>query len=499
MDGNRFDDLSRTLATEVSRRGAVKGIVAGLLAALGLRSAADAQQVTQATAATSFAPPTRESASPGASAASSPTATAAACPRATAPVPSPRRPRRPPLRQRLRRGRPNHHDLDPVERRPPPRLLPGADDDYHDDDDLRARRQPPPPRPRQRPQQRHQPPRPTTTAAPTTTTTTQPSQCIANSDCDDGNPCTLDRCRDLGGGPCDAGDICICVFPPRDAGAQAGGCTGANACDGAGNCVATTTAAPTTTTTAPPVQCTVNGDCGDGNPCTFDRCQDLSGGNCQTGETCFCAFPPRDAGFQGGNCSGASACDGAGNCVAHYHDDWRDHHHGGAHDLHDHDCMSHRAVQRQLLPARPDLLRNLLHQPGRRDVQHPTTWDLRSRDHPVPEQFARLRPEPAAANGDLQRPRRQLRRGGRRRLRLLHRRQPLRRLQHGVPVPQRHASLRLGTCVIATCDPGWSDCDEVSSNGCEANTTTAFEHCGGCGNVCDNEEQCVDSVCQPMG
>ena len=69
---------------------------------------------------------------------------------------------------------------------------------------------------------------------------------------------------------------------------------------------------------------------------------------------------------------------------------------------------------------------------------------LRSRDHPVPEQLARLRPEPAAANGELQRPRRQLRRGGRRRLQLLRRRQPLRRLQQCVPVPQRHASLRLG-------------------------------------------------------
>ena len=47
MDGKRFDDLSRKLATGVSRRGALKGIAAGLLGALGLRAAADAQ-VTQA-------------------------------------------------------------------------------------------------------------------------------------------------------------------------------------------------------------------------------------------------------------------------------------------------------------------------------------------------------------------------------------------------------------------------------------------------------------------
>jgi hypothetical protein len=47
MDGNRFDDLSRKLAVGVSRRGAIKGIAAGLLGAVGLRKAADAQ-VSQA-------------------------------------------------------------------------------------------------------------------------------------------------------------------------------------------------------------------------------------------------------------------------------------------------------------------------------------------------------------------------------------------------------------------------------------------------------------------
>ncbi len=47
MDGNRFDDLSRKLATGMSRRGALKGIAAGLLGALGLRGSA-AAQVSQA-------------------------------------------------------------------------------------------------------------------------------------------------------------------------------------------------------------------------------------------------------------------------------------------------------------------------------------------------------------------------------------------------------------------------------------------------------------------
>ena len=47
MDGNQFDDLSRKLAIGISRRRAVAGVLAGLLGALGLVKAADAQ-VTQA-------------------------------------------------------------------------------------------------------------------------------------------------------------------------------------------------------------------------------------------------------------------------------------------------------------------------------------------------------------------------------------------------------------------------------------------------------------------
>ena len=47
MDGDRFDDLSRRLAVGLSRRKAVKGAVAGALGALGLRTVADAQVVTQ--------------------------------------------------------------------------------------------------------------------------------------------------------------------------------------------------------------------------------------------------------------------------------------------------------------------------------------------------------------------------------------------------------------------------------------------------------------------
>ncbi len=48
MDGRRFDDLSRKLASNATRRTALKGAAATPLAALGLRAHADAQSVTQA-------------------------------------------------------------------------------------------------------------------------------------------------------------------------------------------------------------------------------------------------------------------------------------------------------------------------------------------------------------------------------------------------------------------------------------------------------------------
>ena len=43
MDGTQFDDLSRTLARGISRRSAIKALAGGLLGALGIRGAAEAQ------------------------------------------------------------------------------------------------------------------------------------------------------------------------------------------------------------------------------------------------------------------------------------------------------------------------------------------------------------------------------------------------------------------------------------------------------------------------
>jgi hypothetical protein len=49
---------------------------------------------------------------------------------------------------------------------------------------------------------------------------------------------------------------------------------------------------------------------------------------------------------------------------------------------------------------------------------------------------------------------------------------------HGVP------SCTAGACAVARCDAGWSDCDGVATNGCEADLTAATASCGACGNAC---------------
>jgi hypothetical protein len=82
---------------------------------------------------------------------------------------------------------------------------------------------------------------------PTTTTTTLPSGCTMDADCDDGNPCTADRCV---GGTCD--HACLCV-------------------DAAG----ATTCCP-----GPAASCT--------RPCGLDASR-TCGGTCPTGATCEAA------------------------------------------------------------------------------------------------------------------------------------------------------------------------------------------------------------------
>jgi hypothetical protein len=94
-------------------------------------------------------------------------------------------------------------------------------------------------------------------ACPLATAATPCTGCSSDAQCDDGNPCTVDRCVD---GTCEHG--CVCVTPGSDLG-----------CCGPGPlCVTTTTTTSSTTTTLPPPPCHTDADCDDGNPCTADRC-----------------------------------------------------------------------------------------------------------------------------------------------------------------------------------------------------------------------------------
>ena len=56
-----------------------------------------------------------------------------------------------------------------------------------------------------------------------------------------------------------------------------------------------------------------------------------------------------------------------------------------------------------------------------------------------------------------------------------------------------------GVCQINSCDNGWSDCDGVPGNGCEADVDTDVANCGSCGNACQYDNatpECVGGNCQ---
>jgi len=54
-----------------------------------------------------------------------------------------------------------------------------------------------------------------------------------------------------------------------------------------------------------------------------------------------------------------------------------------------------------------------------------------------------------------------------------------------------------GVCHIGSCSPGYADCDAAFADGCEVNTTSDANNCGGCGLVCPVMfPNCVNSACQ---
>ncbi|HEY8431592.1 MAG TPA: hypothetical protein VIL20_24600, partial [Sandaracinaceae bacterium] len=55
-----------------------------------------------------------------------------------------------------------------------------------------------------------------------------------------------------------------------------------------------------------------------------------------------------------------------------------------------------------------------------------------------------------------------------------------------------------GTCTIASCEDGFGDCDGDAANGCEADFASSIFHCGGCGRPCElanAEAACSSGTC----
>jgi hypothetical protein len=60
------------------------------------------------------------------------------------------------------------------------------------------------------------------------------------------------------------------------------------------------------------------------------------------------------------------------------------------------------------------------------------------------------------------------------------------------------AGCAAGSCTVASCSPGWGDCDGNPADGCEDATSTDPSNCGGCGSACvelNGTPICVGGVC----
>jgi hypothetical protein len=62
-------------------------------------------------------------------------------------------------------------------------------------------------------------------------------------------------------------------------------------------------------------------------------------------------------------------------------------------------------------------------------------------------------------------------------------------------VPHATPDCTMGTCGIAACDSGWTDCNDDPTDGCEANLQNDPMNCGQCGSVCTGQQTCQQGAC----
>lgn len=67
---------------------------------------------------------------------------------------------------------------------------------------------------------------------------------------------------------------------------------------------------------------------------------------------------------------------------------------------------------------------------------------------------------------------------------------------HVCVLPNAIAACNSGACAIASCNAGFSNCDGITSNGCETNINTDSNNCGSCGHQCPPGTSCVNGICQ---
>jgi hypothetical protein len=67
------------------------------------------------------------------------------------------------------------------------------------------------------------------------------------------------------------------------------------------------------------------------------------------------------------------------------------------------------------------------------------------------------------------------------------------------PQNAAEATCSEGSCEVTTCEENYEDCDGDGATGCEVDTSTSLDHCGGCGAICDRangDEVCNAGVCE---
>jgi hypothetical protein len=61
-----------------------------------------------------------------------------------------------------------------------------------------------------------------------------------------------------------------------------------------------------------------------------------------------------------------------------------------------------------------------------------------------------------------------------------------------------NATCTMGSCAVASCAPGYGNCDGVPTNGCEVDLQVSTAHCGRCGMTCPAGQSCRGGACVAM-